>query len=684
MRGQSWTGGALPRHERRGAWVLLFIACAPFACTKLSIRNGNRVCADVCPALMHCDTNAGTCACDTPCSTAGSPACNPADATRLGICTLDAATGCPTVTGSSPCPGTAMTCPSGGTQCQCPPGQCALDSTRCDAASATVENCPADASGCGTWTLWYPCDPNYQTCVTTDATHAACQCKPVSPGCDVTTLGSDFCSSTGGPARQICTYDDSTMCYYTEPDLDCAGQSTCIATGPNNQGVCQCPSPAACTTGVPQCATGTTDTLVLCGADAGGCAVASTVSCPADYGAGSLCWSSPAPAHCACADNTGTEIFVDPVLGDDSAATGIATPPKCAFRTLTRALQAQATTMAAVDTITLRPGTYAAGETFPIHLPDHVTVQADSLADPAGYVISGSGDFAPTGGVPIAATLVYSGTGSPALKGVTIHATVGAVAFACDGGEPVLDTVVAENGPVEAVRIYAGCAPSLTNLTTRLNTNAAGIEIATSSGTTTVTSWTSDTDAPGLSVTSGQVVVNGGTVKNSWAAGGILVTGGTVSLSGLTVSNNTGGPGIAFLGASTGAIQGCTISGNGASGFAVSGLNGTIPVGGVLLATQTADSVTFAGNTIARNLGDGVDVLFSGQSLGPASCGAQSSSFYCQSAGFFGVAAASLTSGQTVTADNNQWPNHPPSSASDFNASVSVTASCTATVICPP
>jgi len=118
----------------------------------------------------------------------------------------------------------------------------------------------------------------------------------------------------------------------------------------------------------------------------------------------------------------GQLIFVNPILGDDAGDGGQRSP----FRTISRALQMASTSPANSDTtpqptiILLSPGTYSVetGETFPLIVPPHVTLQGDPASKGRGIMIRGGGTSSQiTTGNP---NVVLIASGTAGLTGVTV------------------------------------------------------------------------------------------------------------------------------------------------------------------------------------------------------------------------------------------------------------------------
>ncbi|MGD1903780.1 MAG: DUF1565 domain-containing protein [Geitlerinemataceae cyanobacterium] len=130
------------------------------------------------------------------------------------------------------------------------------------------------------------------------------------------------------------------------------------------------------------------------------------------------------------------ELYVNPVSGDDRTGDGSAARP---FQTITQALElAQPGTI-----VRLAPGTYGAGEQFPIVLRPEVTL----LGDPDRFgadieIIGGGWLMTPTAGEQNAAILGFGGAG---LSGVTVRNPSGSAIWVAGGTPWLVANTIAGN-----------------------------------------------------------------------------------------------------------------------------------------------------------------------------------------------------------------------------------------------
>lgn len=148
-----------------------------------------------------------------------------------------------------------------------------------------------------------------------------------------------------------------------------------------------------------------------------------------------------------CATGPTTDFYVDALNGRD---TNNGAAPSCAFQTITAALTASSGTAFSNATIHLAPGTYGAGETFPLVLnhgrslvgaaPGSTKIQGSS----ANYNTSGTGSFLDTGThylTILAGDVMSTAYGLSTISGVSIlpsstisTPTTGYMGIACIAG----------------------------------------------------------------------------------------------------------------------------------------------------------------------------------------------------------------------------------------------------------
>jgi len=127
-----------------------------------------------------------------------------------------------------------------------------------------------------------------------------------------------------------------------------------------------------------------------------------------------MCASCPAAA--------GANYFVDPKHGSDASGTGDGTTSGCAFMTVTHALRAIGSPALATTITVLGPSTVSSGETFPLTLPQNVTLTTSTAAVTINVPPGKSGIVltAPSSGVIGAASapLTISGQANVAAYGI--------------------------------------------------------------------------------------------------------------------------------------------------------------------------------------------------------------------------------------------------------------------------
>jgi hypothetical protein len=327
------------------------------------------------------------------------------------------------------------------------------------------------------------------------------QCLALSPGTPVCNTGTGLCVASAGSCNGQA---DNTVCSINGADVCCG---------------------FACTTG--ECCPG-----------AGG-----DTTCKTKLGNNSAVCS--AGRECTLCDAVaGNTFIVDPAAGVDNGATGSGTAAgqpnaSCAFKTITRALQAVGATPPAGTVIRIRntgPVSVAGnGETFPLNVTSNVTITSSggavTVTPPAAgigfaFASAGSGINGSLGG----GSLVIDGASNTAATAVT--STTGSTATT------TLENVTIQNFLQDGIQVIAGSF-----------TIKQGV-LVTGSGTTAAR-------RPGLHVTgSGHVdiTVPAGqttTAFNTNTQYGILVDGiGSVALTGSqsggsgtieTRGNNTAG-----------------------------------------------------------------------------------------------------------------------------------------------
>jgi hypothetical protein len=379
----------------------------------------------------------------------------------------------------------------------------------------------------------------------------------------------------------------------------CATDAQCLAASPStpvcNTGTGVCVASAGSCTGQAdnmQCSINSAD--VCCGSacTAGECCTGSAgdTACKTKLGNNSAVCS--AGRECTLCDAaSGLTFIVDPASGVDNGATGSGTAggqpnAACAFKTVTRALQAIGATPAAGTIVRIRntgPVSVAGnGETFPLNVTANVTITASggavTVTPPPGeigfaFASAGSGINGSLGG----GSLIIDGAANTAFTAVT--STTGATATT------TLENVTIQNFLRDGIQAIAGTL-----------TIKQGV-LVTGSGTTAAR-------RPGLHVTSTghvDITVPSGqalTAFNNNTQYGILVDGaGSLTITG----SQAGG---------TGTIE---TRGNYTSGLAIT----QTPAVGLPLNTVTGFMSVGTTNGHGIRLGGGSNVkIRNSQSLG--------------------------------------------------------------------
>jgi hypothetical protein len=311
---------------------------------------------------------------------------------------------------------------------------CNLDAT-CDAGAGTY--CTTDTTN-GDAPATYTCATDAQSCVFSDpasladcGTHQSCTGVDAAGTCTCNTdvncpsgAGS-FCDAGAG-SFTTCTTDAQT-CVFDAGATTCTAPTSCSDGGPGDA-MCVCPvaAPTAgggCGSEGEQICSVDGDVLT-CGA-VGTCDIwVDTVGCA---GAGLACAGSGSTAACEC-PSPATGVFVaDPnaaaitIGGVTLAPDGAASPSGCRYPVLGDAIAA-ATLYATLNTApataeieSASAGTFSTAETWPLVIPDRVTVTSDDTAVPATRYT-----LAPTADVGAA---VIEGSGALDAVAITVAIT---------------------------------------------------------------------------------------------------------------------------------------------------------------------------------------------------------------------------------------------------------------------
>ncbi len=541
---------------------------------------------------------------------------------------VTASNGC-TIWGTpAPCPG-VTTCATGTGVCACPaaPAGCTAAGTFCNNAGDVV-TCTRDAQGCFSASAPQACPSPDQSCKGT-LPNAACACDndPKCQGSNGYCLDASTVATCGQDGNQ-------PSCNVVLSTHGCGGSSFCF------DGACVCP--AAGTAAGTGCST--LNAMTCSGADILTCVTESSSGCSV-WQASTHCGTdgltcgmkAGAGPACQCAENTGTDLFVDPAAGSDMGTglfpTGVQNPPACRYATLTKALSVVGSPGQVVAISATVPVAFA-HETFPLAVPAGVNLTtADASPTPADYQIAYGGG---------AASAVTLGSGS-SLRGFEIQATGAATALvSCSGGTVGLHSVLLSGGGIagDGVDVTNSCSLTADSTTivdfagAALNMSSTGqagitggllsaslIGLLQSDGTVNAQGLAvqnngqygirlSGAGTPTLTVGGQSVVDNNGTTGNF---AGLSVTTGNVSLSNTQLAAN-GGAGLELASAGTYALDTVQVSNNGKSG--VSLLAGVLTAGGLSATNNAADGLTVGGGsaaltgaTLSFNHASGLDVL---------------------------------------------------------------------------
>jgi hypothetical protein len=337
-----------------------------------------------------------------------------------------------------------------------------------------------------------------------------------------------------------------------------------------------------------------------------------------------------------CPAATGEDYWVDPVGGSDQTGTGDGTTLGCAYKTITRALQAIGSPVTATTVTVLGPSTVMAGETFPIVLPTNVTLTAATGAVvvevPAGFSgftlsAAGAGIDGSAAGLTISG---QSGGANGATFGIVADTGTGVTTTNAPQISNVVVTGFLDDGILVEHLGLLQIGPGVTS--TSNGTTAArkaGLHI-TGTGQAIIevapeddpTHFDGNTNHGILVDATGSVTVSG-TVTNAAAGLGTVTTNRNYaagvwieqtpdapplnSISGLVSFGNTSGNGIRVVAGSNAKLRSCASLGNAEDGLIVSGGGGVAAddISGIDLGTPSDAGETFGGNTFQAPLGAG-------------------------------------------------------------------------------
>jgi len=372
----------------------------------------------------------------------------------------------------------------------CPTGQlCGVSTQHTCGACSTDGNCTAD----GRYGAGNIC---YQGNCQTGNCHAnSNDCSAANQGriCGVTTpLTCGACTSDAQ-----CTSDP----FY-------GANTICNTAGGPNQGKCVSRGCNTVPTGLNNnvCTANTSDFCCSASCVAGNCCTNTDCANNPMFGVGYACTNNSC-THCDAI--SGNTYYVDPVNGNDTAATGsgkvggVATAA-CSFRTIARAMQVIGTFAGAGTKVVIvgagaTPRGLAAGETLPIPVQPNVTVT--TTGGPITIILPAAAN---QGAPDVNAGFVLSNAGS----GVS--------------GDPAAPLIIDGNTNTSGIAIsVTGGSSAVSNVTIR-NTRSHGINV--SAGTLTIGAGAVVTNAGVTGQTRNGLNVSGGTVNINAPAGSTPTT----------------------------------------------------------------------------------------------------------------------------------------------------------------
>jgi hypothetical protein len=456
--------------------------CLPGECRASSDCSGNRICT-----ARTC----GACTSDTACSVDPS----------YGASTVCLSGGC----FEGDCHGSSADCPTG--------QLCGITQANSCGGCTSDAQCTADPAY-GPGNICYQGICQSGNCHGTSADCTGGQAGRLCGAVAANTCGS---CSTDSQCQADATYGSATICHTT--------------TGAPTTGTCVS---SACTTSGP-CAANTSDFCCGGACTPGNCCVDADCTSNPAFGSFYRCVNNSCTG---CAAVTGNKFFVDPVSGNDSAATGsgiaagVATP-SCSFKTVTRALQVAGGFAAPGTQIVIvgRSGqtvTLDVNEALPIVVPANVTIATSDGAIRVNLPASGDPNVGNVAGFQLGGDLATLAPNA-------------AAPLVIDGGNL--------SGIGISVAPGVGKRAALSYVTVQ---NSGGHGIAVSNGTVTIGQGVTVTGAgtavrrrDGLNVAGGivNVAVASGqapTAFNNNTQHGIYVTGsGVVNISGVPVTAPT-------------------------------------------------------------------------------------------------------------------------------------------------
>jgi hypothetical protein len=276
---------------------------------------------------------------------------------------------------------------------------------------------------------------------------------------------------TGNANGSYCGIAAPNFCGKCTSDTQCGNNEICeiLTDGGAGSGVCVSSS-GICAGGSDNIACPLNPNDVCCGSvcDPGNCCNNAGNTCAVRFGAGSSC-DTTIHTCTTCASPSAADIYVDPVNGSDTSGTGAQTlsdggaSSNCAFKTITRALQVVGSPGGAVTIHVIGPATVAAGETFPIKIPQNVTVTTQGGAVTVNVPAQASAG-APTVGFELAhaSSGIIGGTGAAlTISGQSKTANVGVLVLSGSTDGTSLQDLTISNFKNDGIDIAGGATLSI-------------------------------------------------------------------------------------------------------------------------------------------------------------------------------------------------------------------------------
>jgi hypothetical protein len=311
------------------------------------------------------------------------------------------------------CTTVGAACDNGGTQGLC---NASLVCAACNVPGTTGQ---ADDSTCGA------AYGGSQLCIAGVCTPGDCRVQ------------GDCSTNANGP---ICGVAAPNFCGKCTSDTQCPTNQICEVTATDGGvGSGACVAANVCGGGSDNLTCPLNPSDVCCGGvcSAGNCCNNAGNPCPIRTGNNNSTCNISLHICTTCAPASSTDVYVDPVNGNDTSGTGSQTltdggaATGCAFKTISRALQVVGSPAAALKIHVIGPATVSAGETFPIKVPANVTITTQGGAVTVNVPAQATGG-APTLGFELAAGAsgLLGGTGATfTVSGQAKTASYGVLAF---------------------------------------------------------------------------------------------------------------------------------------------------------------------------------------------------------------------------------------------------------------